>query len=136
MSADQIPPAVSDDPPVVVGYVGVYDADGGPVGEVRYVIGSLLGTAHCSLCDVTHGPLRRRPAWDAMVAQLGVPFTLLHRNELDDDDIAAAVEMAGMPLVLARLAGGGLAPVLLAADLAALDGSVANLEAALGRAPG
>ena len=33
---------------------GVYHADGGIVGELRYVFGKLRGTAHCALCDITH----------------------------------------------------------------------------------
>ena len=33
---------------------GVYHADGGIVGELRYVFGKLIGTAHCALCDITH----------------------------------------------------------------------------------
>ena len=54
----------------------VYDADGGLVGEVRYVVGHLLGRAECALCDITHGPVRRKQAFDELVAdllELGVP---------------------------------------------------------------
>ena len=48
--------------------VGVYHADGGLLGELRYAYGKVRGTAHCSLCDITHatvwrwraGTLRRR----------------------------------------------------------------------------
>ena len=39
-----------------VSYSANYNADGGIVGEVRYVIGHLLGTAECALCDITHSP--------------------------------------------------------------------------------
>lgn len=81
--------------------VGVYDADGGLLGEAAYVWGRLRGTRHCTLCDITHSPLRRRPEWDAMVASLPVPVRLLHANELDAD-LADAVERAGAPVVLAR----------------------------------
>ena len=42
--------------------VKAYHADGGPIGEVRYIIGKLLGTAHCALCDITHSPFRRKAA--------------------------------------------------------------------------
>ena len=44
--------------------IGVYHADGGPIGEARYVLGRMLGTAHCGLCDITHSPVRRKPEWD------------------------------------------------------------------------
>ena len=62
--------------------VGVYNADGGTVGELKYIAGKILGQAHCSLCDVTHSPVRRKKAWDAMVLTLPYEFVLLHRNEL------------------------------------------------------
>ncbi len=114
----------------VVEYIGVYHADGGLVGEVSYVIGKLLGTAHCALCDITHSPIRRKPEWDRMVSGLGVPFTLLHRNELTAD-VAAAVVGCGTPVVLARGADGGLAVALTASQLDELDGSVAALGEAL-----
>jgi hypothetical protein len=108
--------------------VGVYHADGGLVGEARYVIGHLLGTAHCALCDITHSPLRRKPAWDAMVARLGVPVRLVHRNERTPDE--AAVSGESTPCVLARTAAGSL-QVLLGPDDLELGGSVEAFESAL-----
>lgn len=113
--------------------VGVYHADGGPIGEARYVFGRLLGTAHCALCDITHSPVRRKPAWDRMVAQLGVPFELVHLNEMDAD-VSAATARHGSPVVLARLPDGTVAPVLLPADLDRLAGSVDAFAAALEQA--
>lgn len=111
--------------------VGVYHADGGIVGEARYVFGKLLGTAHCALCDVTHSPVRRKPAWDAMVARIGVPITLLHLNEMPVD-VAAAVAEHGSPVVLARLAAGGTLHCLLDGPaLDRLDGSVPAFESAV-----
>ena len=62
-----------DTPHALHEIVGVYHADGGPIGEARYVIGKLLGTAHCALCDITHSPVRRKREWDRMVAELGLP---------------------------------------------------------------
>jgi hypothetical protein len=114
----------------VTGLVGVYHADGGPIGEAKYVIGKLIGTAHCALCDITHSPLRRKPAWDRMVAGLGVSFELLHLNEMPPD-VAAATARHGSPLVLGRLPDGTVAPVLLPEDLDALDGSVDSFAVAL-----
>ena len=111
-------------------YIGVYHADGGLVGETKYVIGSMLGTAHCSLCDITHSPIRRKREWDRMVARLGLPFDLHHLNELTPD-VAAAVRRWGSPVVLARLSDGSVVPMLSGADLEAMDGSVAEFETAL-----
>jgi hypothetical protein len=119
----------------VSAFIGVYHADGGLVGEVRHVIGSWLGTAHCSLCDITHSPVRRKRAWDRMVAGLGVPFELHHLNELTPD-VAEAVARLGSPVVLARLADGHVVQVLGPDVLESLDGSVAEFERALRAAVG
>lgn len=59
----------------------VYDADGGVVGEVRYVVGHLLGRAACDLCDITHGTVRRKATFAALISELPVPVNVLHRNE-------------------------------------------------------
>ncbi|GLI27573.1 hypothetical protein ARHIZOSPH14_18150 [Agromyces rhizosphaerae] len=109
-------------------YIGVYNADGGPAGEVRYIVGKFLGTAHCSLCDVTH-TWRRRPEWDAMVARLGVPFRLLHLNELDDE-LERAVAHAGSPVVFARV-DGALRVALDADQLETAGGSVERFASLL-----
>jgi hypothetical protein len=63
--------------------VGVYNADGTLRGELAYLVGRARGTAHCALCDVTHGRLRRRPDFDEARAQLPVPLELKHRDEID-----------------------------------------------------
>lgn len=110
--------------------IGVYRADGGPVGEVKYVLGKMLGRAHCALCDVTHSPVRRKPEWDRMVAQLGVPFTLLHLNDMPTD-VAAVVARTDAPVVLARTADGGLSEVLGPAGLDSLAGSVSSFHSTL-----
>jgi hypothetical protein len=62
--------------------MGVYNADGGLVGELSYVLGRTFQGKHCELCDITHSPFRRKKAWDDFTSQLSIPFTLLHLNEL------------------------------------------------------
>jgi len=59
----------------VTGLIGVYDADGGLLGEAAYVWGKVRRTRHCALCDITHGRVQRRPEWDQMVADLGCLWT-------------------------------------------------------------
>ena len=110
--------------------IGVYHADGGPIGEARYVIGKLLGTAHCALCDVTHSPVRRKPAWNAMVKRLGLRVTLLHLNEMPDD-VAGLVRATGTPVVLGRRADGSLIELLAPDDLEQQRSSVAVFEMTL-----
>lgn len=103
-------------------YIGVYHADGGLAGELRYVAGHLLGRTSCALCDITHSPIRRKKQWDAFVAGLDAPFRLYHRNEMPDD-VAAVVALAGSPVVLSR-SRDGLEVVLTAEQLDTLGGSV------------
>ncbi len=112
--------------------VGVYRADGGLRGELRYLAGHYLHGQSCSLCEITHSPFRRKAAWDTGVAALGIPFALVHLNEMDPPlaefvgDRAACV-VAETPSGRVLLLGD--------ADLSALDGDVdaffARLRAAL-----
>jgi len=61
--------------------VGIYEADGGLVGELRYAIRKLVGRGHCSLCDITHRGVRPKHEWLVMCEELSVPFDLVHLNE-------------------------------------------------------
>lgn len=79
--------------------LGVYNADGGLVGELRYIVGHLLGTTSCALCDITHSPIRRKREWDALVAELGIRVDLRHLNELDERERAAVGDRAPVVLV-------------------------------------
>lgn len=117
----------------VIEIVGVYNADGGPIGEAKYIFGKFLGTAHCALCDITHSAIRRKRDWDRLVAALDIPITLLHLNELPAD-VSAALETAGPPVVLARLDDGNLVTLLDDAALESAEGSVSVFERALKRA--
>ncbi|RXZ44098.1 hypothetical protein [Agromyces binzhouensis] len=108
-------------------YLGIYDADGGVRGDLAYIVGHLLGTRECALCDITH-TWRRKPEWDAMVLRVGVPFTLRHRNEVTDAGASAALADAGLPVVLGRDTAGTWHPVLRRADLERAQGSVEEFE--------
>lgn len=107
----------------IVRYLGVYDADGGVIGELRYVVGHLFGTTECALCDITHSPVRRKRSWDAMVAQLDAPFALRHRNDLSDVEQDALTGVA-LPVVAAELADGTWTTLLDVDSLRACDGDV------------
>ena len=113
--------------------IGVYRANGGPLGEVAYVLGKLVGRAHCSLCDVTHSPVRRKAEWDRMTATLGVPFELVHLNECAAELHRLVPSKDTAPAVVAEVAG-RLEVLLAAAELERLSGSVVAFEQALHRA--
>lgn len=110
----------------VTALVGIYDADGGLRGELAYVIGHLLGRRHCSLCDITHSPVRRKPQWDRMVASLPVPMTVVHRNEARADELRAA---GALPAIVARTSGDDVLPLLGPDDLDRCAGDVDRARA-------
>lgn len=116
-------------------FLGVYDADGGIVGELRYVVGHVVGTAECALCDITHSPVRRKRTWDAMVARLDAPFDLRHRNELSDIEQRALAGVV-LPVVAAELADGTWTTLLDVEALRACDGDVDAFAARLAAAVG
>lgn len=100
--------------------VGVYDADGTVRGEVAYAVGHLLGRRSCDLCDITHGTLRRKPAFDRLASRLSVPFDLLHRDEQTDE--MRALTDGRLACVLAETDGGHV--ILVDRErLAACDGA-------------
>jgi hypothetical protein len=113
-------------------YVGVYHADGGLVGETKYFFGHLFGRVHCSLCDITHSPVRRKKAWDELAASLGAPFRLYHLNDMPAD-VAAVVARVGSPAVMART-DAGLVVLVDAGRLERMDGSVEAFRVELARA--
>lgn len=120
---------------VIARLVGVYDADGGLRGELAYLAGKVAGR-HCSLCDITHSPVRRRREWDAYVSSLAVPFEVVHRNER-----STSIEQATQgreACVVAECADGSVVFLLdndeltRAGDVTGLAGAVASAVAAAG----
>jgi hypothetical protein len=83
---------------------GVYHANGSLRGELAYVVGKVFGRAHCALCDITHGAMRKRPEFVACAARLPVPFDLVHLDERAPD-VRAATE-GRTPCVVGHTASG------------------------------
>ncbi len=115
-------------PSTITRFVGVYDADGGIVGDTKYVVGHLLGRLECALCDITHGGIRRKKSFDALRARLGVPFDVVHRNERSSEVEVATGD--ALPCVVA-VTDSGVVTLLDRPALEACGGEVARLEAAL-----
>jgi hypothetical protein len=107
-------------------FVGVYDADGDLRGELAYLWGKTRGLRHCGLCDITHGPLRRKREWDRFVAGLAVEVDLLHLDERAPE-VTAAMAGHSAPVVLAVDEAGRFEVVIEAAELSSYGGSVARL---------
>ena len=110
--------------------VGVYNADGGIVGELKYFFGHLIGVTKCELCDVTHSPIRRKASFDKLAsdlkAEFGLEFDLKHLNERTESEILASSGQE--PCVLAQYADGSLGMFLDRAELAMVKGDVAKFE--------
>jgi hypothetical protein len=111
---------------------GVYHANGGLVGELAYVWGKLRGTAHCGLCDITHGrSVRKKAEWQELEQSLDVPIELVHLNERPPA-LQAATE-GSTPCVVAETESGY--QIILGPDeLDDCDAAVDCFEGALRRA--
>jgi len=109
----------------------VYDADAGVVGELRYFFGKLAGR-HCGLCDITHGTLRPKPAFEDLRYSMGMPVQIWHRNEQPAD--VAEFTASRTPIVVGRRADGTLVELLAAAALDGCEGDVERFAVKLDRA--
>ena len=118
----------SERPASIREIVGVYHADGGVMGELRYVLGKARGTAHCALCDITHSTVRRKAAWDDACRTSPHPIRLVHLNERSPEEVAACT--LGTPTVLVSFADGTYRAVMGPDDLE-LEGSVSAFFDAL-----
>jgi hypothetical protein len=107
--------------------VGVYNADGTLLGELRYFVAARLGRAHCPLCDITHGRVRERSEWRNGRGRLPVPFETYHRN---DQPARLRDSCDALPIVVADT-DDGFVVLLRPDDLAACDGSVERLVSAV-----
>ena len=104
-------------------FVGIYNADGTILGEISYVAKKLAGRGSCALCDITHGWTGRRRDFDATCSTAGIEWTLLHRDEVDAEQLAAAGDL---PAVIARN-GEGWTKVLGPQELDTCSGDPAAL---------
>lgn len=65
--------------------VAVYNANGGIMGELSYVVGKVLGKTHCALCDISHGnSIKTKAQWRERVASFPIPVQAVHINEMDE----------------------------------------------------
>jgi hypothetical protein len=108
---------------VVDKLVGIYNANGSFTGEIAFLFGKFTGRTQCALCDITHGPLKKKSAFFRAQQTLGIPFEILHLDELDAT-LCSFKESA--PCVVA-IRGSECSILLSKAELALCDGDVTNL---------
>ncbi len=68
--------------PGIIKLIGIYDADGGIFGEIKYFAGKIFKNNHCSLCDITHG--KSKSEWEKCESQLPISINFVHLNERNE----------------------------------------------------
>ena len=111
--------------------IGIYNADGGIAGELRYLVGKLTGES-CGLCAITHGIVGKKGAFRTCANALSMPFDIVHRNERSP----GLVEISGdhLPCVIGERHDGTFVVLLDAAQLDACDGNVDRFAGLLANA--
>jgi glutaredoxin len=110
--------------------IGVYKADGGILGELSYFFVHLVGIKSCSLCDITHSPIKKKNDFKAFEKRLleerGIAFRLVHMNERTDAERAAS--HGREPCVLLQYEDGSISMFLDFVELKTSKGSVKSFE--------
>lgn len=110
--------------------IGVYNANGGIAGELAYFFGHLIGVRSCTLCDVTHSPVRKKSQWrdleQRLQDDLGYQFVLVHKNERTPEQLVASGGRE--PCVLIEDEEGNLSMIMDWNDLRVSKGDVTTFE--------
>lgn len=110
--------------------IGIYKADGGIVGELSYFFGHLVGVRSCSLCDISHSPIMKKPSFKALekhlLAQHGIKVRMIHLNERNERELKASEGRE--PCILLEYPDQSISMFLDSSDLTALSGSVSSLK--------
>ena len=110
--------------------IGIYKADGGILGELSYFFGHLVGIKSCSLCDITHSPIKKKNDFKAFEKRLleerGIAFRLVHMNERTEAEFAAS--QGREPCVLLQYEDGSISMFLDYVELKTSKGSVRSFE--------
>tara|TARA_B110000977_G_scaffold1399_1_gene1982 strand:- start:590 stop:949 length:360 start_codon:yes stop_codon:yes gene_type:complete len=118
---------------VVDRLVGIYNANGSLTGEIAFLFGKFTGLTECALCDITHGTFKKKFAFSSAQQTLGVPFEILHLDELD---ATLYLFKESAPCVVA-IRGSKCSILLSTAELALCDSDVDrffdSLKAKLGK---
>ena len=110
--------------------IGIYKADGGIAGELSYFFGHLVGLRSCSLCDISHSPIMKKPSFKALerhlLAEHGVKVRMIHLNERNDRELAAS--QGREPCMLLEYPDESISMFVDSRDLQALSGNVGSLK--------
>jgi hypothetical protein len=110
--------------------IGVYKADGGIIGELSYFFGHLVGARSCSLCDISHSPIRKKSSFKALERDLlkehNIAIKMLHMNERNERELKASAGRE--PCMLLEYPDGSISMFLDYVELKAISGSVSSLR--------
>ena len=109
---------------------GIYNADGGLAGELAYVFGHLIGIRSCSLCDISHSPIKKKAAFkdleQHLLSEHGILVRMIHLNERNERELKASEGRE--PCLLLEYPDQSISMFLDSTDLKALSGSVKSLK--------
>ena len=110
--------------------IGIYKADGGVIGELSYFFGHLIGVRSCSLCDISHSPVKKKSAFKQLEQEMlkghGIAIKMIHLNERNERELKASAGRE--PCMLLEYPDQSISMFLDAVDLKALSGSVTSLR--------
>jgi hypothetical protein len=110
--------------------IGIYKADGGIVGELSYFFGHLVGLKNCSLCNISHSPIKKKSSFKALenelLAEHGIAVKMIHLNERNERELSASAGRE--PCMLLEYPDESISMFLDSAELKVLDGSVSSLK--------
>lgn len=110
--------------------IGIYKADGGIVGELTYFFGHLIGVQSCSLCNISHSPVKKKSSFKALeqhlLAEHAIAVRMIHLNERNERELKASEGRE--PCMLLEYPDQSISMFLDSTDLKALSGSVSSLK--------
>ena len=109
--------------PGITKLIGIYDADGGIVGEIRYFVGKIFSNKHCSLCDITHG--KSKDKWATCKKRLPITIDFIHLNERNDE--IKKYTQGVTPCVIGKTAS-GYVTVITKNEMGECNGDVKKFE--------
>lgn len=127
---NSLKPAAENNPKIKATLIGVYNADGGILGELSYVLGHLIGVRSCSLCDISHSPVKMKSAFKQLQRELlakhRISLKMIHRNERNERETRASENRE--PCMLLEHEDQSISMFLDSAELKTLAGNVESFE--------
>jgi len=111
--------------PGITKLIGIYDADGGIFGEIKYFYNKIFSNNHCSLCNITHGSSKNKKEWGECKKRLPIPIDFIHLNERNES-IKKYTEDA-TPCIIGKTATGYIT-IIGKSDLESCKGNIVKFE--------